>query len=124
MTIIRWFGVGLIGLAGFSNSAQPAPAHRGPAQAPSGQPAPDQGGETRIAAVVNDEVISVADVRSRLKMVMLSSNFPDSAETRQRITNQVLRTIVAEKLQIQEPNRQNATATDDEANKAIPQIEN
>src|SRR6266478_9754974 len=123
MTIMRWFGLVLISLAGFSNIALPAPAHRGPAQAPPGQPAPDQGAETRIAAVVNDEVVSVADVRSRLRMVMLSSNFPDSPETRQRIAGQVLRTIVDEKLQMQEAKRQNVTATDDEVNKAISQIE-
>lgn len=123
MTIVLWFGVALISLAGFANSAMTAPAQRGPSQAPAGQPAPDQGGEIRIAAVVNDEVVSVADVRSRLRMVMLSSNFPDSPETRQRIAGQVLRTIVDEKLQMQEAKRQNVTATDDEVNKAILQIE-
>src|SRR5882672_7270062 len=122
MTIMRWFGVVLISLAGFSNSALPAPAHR-PAQTPPVQPAPDQGAETRIAAVVNDEVVSVADVRSRLRMVMLSSNFPDSPETRQRIAGQVLRTIVDEKLQMQEAKKQNVTASDAEVNKAISQIE-
>ena len=54
---------------------------------------------------------------------MLSSNFPDSPETRQRIAGQVLRTIVDEKLQMQEAKRQNVTATDDEINKAISRIE-
>jgi peptidyl-prolyl cis-trans isomerase SurA len=79
--------------------------------------------ETRIAAVVNDEVISVADVTSRLRMVMLSSNLTDSPETRQRVAAQVLRTIVDEKLQMQEAKRQNVTATDEELNKALAQIE-
>jgi peptidyl-prolyl cis-trans isomerase SurA len=79
--------------------------------------------ETRIAAVVNDEVISVADLRSRLRMVMLSSNLTDSPETRERVTAQVLRTIVDEKLQMQEAKRQNITASDDEVNKAFAQIE-
>jgi len=54
---------------------------------------------------------------------MLSSNFPDSEETRQRIAGQVLRTIVDEKLQMQEAKRQNVTATDEEIKKAISQIE-
>ena len=122
MNLTRWLGVLLILVAGFSNGAMPAPAHRGPAQAPAAQP---QGEitETRIAAVVNDEVISVADLQSRLRMVMLSSNFPDSQETRQRIASQVLRTIVDEKLQMQEAKRQNITATEEEINKAISQIE-
>jgi hypothetical protein len=90
MTRICWLGVLLIGLSVFSNAAMPAPAHRGPAQAPTPQPSGGQNGETRIAAVVNDEVISVADLQSRLRMVMLSSNFPDNEETRQRIAGQVL----------------------------------
>jgi peptidyl-prolyl cis-trans isomerase SurA len=79
--------------------------------------------ETRIAAVVNDEVISVADLRARLRMVMLSSNLTESPETRQRVAAQVLRTIVDEKLQMQEAKRQNITATDEEINKAVAQIE-
>jgi len=122
MIMTRWLGVLLIGLAGFSNVAMPAPAHRGTAPAPAAQP-PGEIAEIRIAAVVNDEVISVADLQSRLRMVMLSSNFPDSQETRQRIASQVLRTIVDEKLQMQEAKRQNITATEEEINKAISQIE-
>ena len=122
MTMLRWLGVLLIGLAGFSNAATPAPAHRAPTQAPAPQPLGDQNAETRIAAVVNDEVISVADLQSRLRMVMLSSNFPDSQETRQRIASQVLRTIVDEKLEMQEAKRQNVAATEDEIKKAISQI--
>ena len=122
MTMIRWLGVLLIGLAGFSNAAMPAPPHRGAPPGPAPQPAGNQGVETRIAAVVNDEAISVADLQSRLRMVMLSSNFPDSEETRRRIAGQVLRTIVDEKLQMQEAKRQNVTATDEEIKKAISQI--
>ena len=54
---------------------------------------------------------------------MLSSNLTDSPETRQRVAAQVLRTIVDEKLQMQEAKRQNVTATDEEVNKALAQIE-
>src|SRR6202007_1545763 len=122
MIMLRWLGVLLIGLAGFSNVALPVPPHRGPAEAASPQPPGDQNAEIRIAAVVNDEVISVADLQSRLRMVMLSSNFPDSEETRRRIAGQVLRRIVHEKLQMQEAKKQNVTATDEEIKKAISQI--
>ena len=123
MTMISWLAILLIGMAGFSNIAMPAPAHRGTPQATPAQPQGNPNAEIRIAAVVNDEVISVADLRSRVKMVMLSSNFPDSPEIQQRITAQVLRTIVDEKLQMQEAKRQNVTATEDEINKGIAQIE-
>ena len=123
MTVIRCVVVLLIGLTGLPNAATPAPADRGAAQVPSSQPTGDQNAQTRIAAVVNDEVISVGDVQSRLRMVMLSSNFPDSQEIRQRIAGQVLRTIVDEKLQMQEAKRQNVTATDEEIKKALSRIE-
>jgi len=131
MTLFRWLCAGLAGWACFSGPAEatralsgtgsppPAPA----AQRPGPQPQQDQVISTRIAAVVNDEVISVADVQSRLRMVMLSSNLTDSPETRQRVATQVLRTIVDEKLQMQEAKRQNVTATDEEINKAFAQIE-
>jgi len=125
MTVIRWFAVMLIGLVGFSGTALPARAPSGtaPPQTPAAQPPGAQAPETRIAAVVNDEVISVADLRSRLRMVMLSSNLKDSAATDQRVAAQVLRTIVDEKLQLQEAKHQNITATDDEVKKAVGQIE-
>jgi peptidyl-prolyl cis-trans isomerase SurA len=124
MNFVGWLGVLLIGFGGLlSNAAMAAPVHRAPAQPPAAEPPDDQGSQTRIAAVVNDEVISVADLRSRLRMVMLSSNFTDSPETRQRIAGQVLRTIVDEKLEMQEAKRQNVAATEDEIKKAISQIE-
>ena len=77
----------------------------------------------RIAAVVNDEVISVYDLVSRLRMVLLSSNIPDSPEARKKVEAQVLRGLVDEKLQLQEAKKQNVVATDDETNNALSQIE-
>ncbi|MGD9614259.1 MAG: peptidylprolyl isomerase [Alphaproteobacteria bacterium] len=76
----------------------------------------------RIAAVVNDQVVSVFDVISRMQMVMLSSNIPDTPELRERMGRQVLRSLVDEKLQMQEARRQNVTVTDSEVEKALQQI--
>jgi peptidyl-prolyl cis-trans isomerase SurA len=130
MVAIRWLCVMLAGLACCSSNAFAARVAAAPAspaaasrpQNPATQPPANQFVETRIAAVVNDEVISVGDVQSRIKMVLLSSSLADSPENRQRIANQVLRTLVDEKLQLQEAKRQNVTATDEEVNKAIVQI--
>ena len=77
----------------------------------------------RIAAVVNDDVISIFDLASRMRMLLLSSNLPESAEARQRISAQVLRGLVDEKLQLQEAKKQNVAATDEEINTALGQIE-
>ena len=80
--------------------------------------------EIRIAAVVNDEVISVADLSSRIRMVdALDQHSPIRRRCAQRIASQVLRTMIDEKLQMQEAKRKNVTATDDEINKAISSIE-
>jgi peptidyl-prolyl cis-trans isomerase SurA len=68
-------------------------------------------------------VISVADLASRIRMVMLSTSIPDAPQARQRIAAQVLRTLIDEKLQMQEAKRKNVIATDDEIKKAIATIE-
>ena len=58
-----------------------------------------------------------------MQMVMLSSNIPDTPEMRERMGRQVLRSMIDEKLQLQEAKRQNVTATDAEVEKALQQIE-
>ncbi|MBV9551605.1 MAG: peptidylprolyl isomerase [Alphaproteobacteria bacterium] len=99
-------------------AAHQAPLRPAPSQAGPGDPA-----QMRIAAVVNDEVISVFDVISRLRMVLLSSNIPDNSEARQKVEAQVLRALVDERLQLQEAKKQNVVASDDEVNTALGQIE-
>ena len=94
-----------------------------PGQPPGQQPHAEAAPQLGIAAVVNDEVISVFDLVSRIRLVMLSSNIPDSPETRQRLAAQVLRSLIDEKLQLQEAKRQSVTASDQELNKALDQIE-
>lgn len=90
---------------------------------PPAAPAERPSGDMRIAAVVNDEVISVYDLGERMRMVTLSSNMQDSAETRKRIAGQVLRGLIDEKLQLQEAKRQSVSATEDEINNSLGQLE-
>jgi peptidyl-prolyl cis-trans isomerase SurA len=78
--------------------------------------------QIRIAAVVNDDVISVADLASRVRMAMLSTAIPDTPDARKRLAAQVLRTLVDEKLEVQEATHKNITATEDEINKATASI--
>ena len=103
-----------------ARSAPRTPIERPPAASP---PSTEGGPEMRIAAVVNDEVISVFDLISRLRMVLLSSNIPDTVDARQKAEAQVLRSLVDEKLQLQEAKKQNVVATDDEINSALAKIE-
>jgi peptidyl-prolyl cis-trans isomerase SurA len=52
-----------------------------------------------IAAVVDDEVISVYDLEERLDLVIVSANLPRTEESRRRLRPQILRTMVDEELQ-------------------------
>jgi peptidyl-prolyl cis-trans isomerase SurA len=79
--------------------------------------------ETRIAAVVNDDIVTLDDVAARLNLVMRSSGIPDSPQTRQRLTPQVLRALVDEKLQRQEAKRLNVTVSDEEIKEGIQRLE-
>src|SRR5882724_3616641 len=47
--------------------------------------------ELKIAAVVNDDVITQLDVYMRLRLAMLSAHLEDSKENRDRLLPQVMR---------------------------------
>jgi peptidyl-prolyl cis-trans isomerase SurA len=125
MPPLRYIGVLLLALAVICAAVPPArSANRAPIQqAPGSAPPTGAVPEMRIAAVVNDEVISVFDLVSRLRMVLLSSNIPDSPDARKKVEAQILRALVDEKLQLQEAKKANVVATDDEINTALAQIE-
>jgi peptidyl-prolyl cis-trans isomerase SurA len=59
----------------------------------------------RIAAIVNDDIISGYDVEQRIKLVMASTRVDDNQDTRRRLRGQVLRNLIDETLQIQEARR-------------------
>ena len=56
----------------------------------------------RIAAVVNDEVISGFDLEQRLALIVSSTGVDASGEAGKRLRQQVLRTLIDEELQLQE----------------------
>lgn len=86
-------------------------------------PAAAQQNVVRIAAVVNDDVISVHDLVSRMEMVLQTSDLPDTPETRQRLAPQILRNLIDEKLQIQEAERLSLQVSDNEIQNAIARLE-
>ena len=77
----------------------------------------------RIAAVVNDDVISLFDLESRVAMVIFNSSLPDTPEMRQRISAPVLRNLIDEALQLQEANRQGIRVDDADIALALAEIE-
>jgi len=77
----------------------------------------------RIAAVVNEKVISIFDVQQRMRLLIASSGLPNNAETQRRIAPQVLRELIDEALQNQEAERLNIRVTQVEIDDAMGQIE-
>lgn len=58
-----------------------------------------------IAAIVNDQVISLYDVDQRVDLFFATSGIEKSPAMRERMRDQVLRSLVDEKLQLQEAER-------------------
>ena len=76
----------------------------------------------RPAAVVNDEVISVLDLAMRVRLAIVGAGVEDSQEVRRRLTPQVLRGLIDERLQLQEAERLDISVADDEVARALQQI--
>jgi len=76
----------------------------------------------RIAAVVNDEPVTMAALRAREDLVVLGTGLDDTAETRARIRQQVLRTLVDEALQRQEARRLGISVSEEDVDRGVAAI--
>jgi peptidyl-prolyl cis-trans isomerase SurA len=77
----------------------------------------------RVAAVVNDDVITLHDLEQRMRLALASSNLPDSMETRSRIGPQVLRGLIDDRLKTQEAKRLKIAIAPAEIASSIANIE-
>lgn len=59
----------------------------------------------RVAAVVNDDIVTLHDLEQRMRVALASSNLPDTLESRSRIGPQVLRGLIDDRLKTQEAKR-------------------
>lgn len=123
MAVFRWLCVLFVVAIAAGTSASAQSPHRNPAHRPAMGPPPTAEMQTQIAAVVNDQVISVYDLVSRIRIVLLSSNLPDTPENRQHLRNQVLHQLIDEKLELQEAKKKGVGASDSETEAAIQMIE-
>lgn len=67
-----------------------------------------------IAAVVNGDIITYTELYDRMQLIMKSSGMPDTTETRERLTPQILTGLITEQIQLQEAERQNITVGEEE----------
>ncbi|MBO89579.1 MAG: hypothetical protein CMP14_08655 [Rickettsiales bacterium] len=77
----------------------------------------------RIAAIVNDEIISVFDLENRVRLVAATTNTSKSLEKLNRIKPQVLRQMIDEKVQLQEAKKLNIRVSSREFNGTIANLE-
>ena len=109
------FALLLGALAAIPAIAQPAdPAARRPIRLGDG---------AGIAAVVNGDVISDADIDNRARLFALSTSLPMSADVLDRLVPQVRRQLIDERLRLQELQRRGIVVGDQEIADAIRQIE-
>jgi peptidyl-prolyl cis-trans isomerase SurA len=78
---------------------------------------------SRIAAVVNGDVISEADIGNRARLFAISTGLPLSPEVIDRLKAQILRQLIDERLRVQEAQRRKIVIQDTEIAAAIKDIE-
>lgn len=88
----------------------------------SGPPAAAQRTQS-IAAIVNDDVVSVFDLDARLQMVIASSGLRETRKVREKLAPQVLRGLIDERIRLQEAKRRNVSVTESNMQRAIASIE-
>jgi peptidyl-prolyl cis-trans isomerase SurA len=95
-----------------------------PAHAQEGGAGASAGGAMGIAAVVNEDIITVFDVQSRLGMFIATSGLENTPDIQRRILPQVIQSLIEERLKIQEAKRLKITTTEPEVRDAVSLIEN
>jgi peptidyl-prolyl cis-trans isomerase SurA len=79
--------------------------------------------QASIAAVVNGQVITSADVEARARLLALSSGMPPNQDALDRLKPQIIQELINQTLQLQEINRRNVTVPETDIAAAIGRIE-
>ncbi len=85
--------------------------------------APAQAERVGIAAIVNDDIISTADVEARRDLLVMSNNIPPTPENLARMEPRVIEGLVDETLQMQEAKRLSITVKKEELDAAMARME-
>lgn len=75
-----------------------------------------------IAIVVNSEAISSSDIQDRMRMLMQSSQLPNTKDFREKVRPQVVRTLIDEQLKMQEAERLGLEVSDEEIDGGFERI--
>jgi peptidyl-prolyl cis-trans isomerase SurA len=86
-------------------------------------PPPPVQQEVRIAAVVNDGVITTSDLENRILLLLRSSGIQDTPENRQRLAARILRSLIDEKIELQEAKHLNVAVPKGDIDAALSRLE-
>lgn len=76
-----------------------------------------------IAAIVNEDIISIYDLNARISVVIAFSQLPNTAETRKRIATQTLRNLIDERLRTEEATKAQLSVEDADIKRLIVRFE-
>lgn len=79
--------------------------------------------QQRIVALVNDEVVSLRDINQRSRVIMVTARLPETPEVMRAVREQAMRSLIDERLQMQEAKRRGITASQQEVDNAISLVE-
>ena len=104
-----------IPVAGFAAGIAAKPASNATQQSPTGG--------SRIAAVVNGDVISEADIANRARLFAISTGMPMSPDVIARLRPQIRKQLIDERLRVQEAQKRKIVIQDAQIAAAIKEIE-
>ncbi len=119
LTFALVLGLPLLGMTG----GMEASAQVRPTSPTAGRPGKATVEGTAIVAVVNGEVISQGDVEHRRRLFAVSTGLPVTQDVLDRLTPQVIRQLIDERLRLQEAQRRHIVVGDKEIFDAISEIE-
>ncbi|MBS0185946.1 MAG: peptidylprolyl isomerase [Proteobacteria bacterium] len=76
-----------------------------------------------IAAIVNDKIITISDLKNRIDLVLIASSIPNTEEAIQHLKKQLIKTLIDEELQIQEADKNGIKISPEDIEQAILDIE-
>ncbi len=88
-----------------------------------GAPAGPAPGGITIAAVVNEDIITLFDVQSRTNLVITTSGLENTPEMQRRLVPQVVDILIEERLKLQEATRLKIKTTEAEIRQSVETIE-
>lgn len=85
-------------------------------------PSADAARSESIAAVVNEDAITLSDVNDRMALIIASSGLPNSPDVRAKLASQIMGSLVDEQIRLQEARRLDLSVSQEEINQGFATV--